>query len=127
MNFKKYLELFDAQKKIDKLSKRYRNKKVAIYGAGQFFNEIFQNYDLSKLNIVAVADKKFEDESKKGFFGLNCIKPSELGNIDCDAILISNFNYLFFNKLLNEEILFMSKNADIEIKPLIKLEIGDFL
>ncbi len=52
-----YLKNIDIQKKIDKYTKKYKGKKVVIYGAGKLSDYIFQNYDLSKLNIVAVADK----------------------------------------------------------------------
>ena len=47
------------QKQIDKLSKKLKNKKLVIYGAGDFAKVLFENYDLSKLNILAVSDKKF--------------------------------------------------------------------
>ena len=36
MNFQEYLKIYNAQSKINKLAKRYKNKKIAVYGAGQF-------------------------------------------------------------------------------------------
>ena len=38
-------------KQFEKLIKRLKNKTVVIYGAGKMFQEIQNNYDLSKLNI----------------------------------------------------------------------------
>ena len=45
----------------------YKNKKIVLYGAGQFCNCVFENYDLSKLNIIAIADARFEDKDKRNF------------------------------------------------------------
>ena len=120
MDFKEYFEEFDAQAKIDKLAKRYKNRKIALYGAGQFATILFENYDLSKLNIVAVADIKFENpETERNFFGLNCITPDEIRDFDCNLILISNFDYNFFLRYLDDELLYRSNNAGVDIRPLI--------
>ena len=52
------------QKRVDKLAKKYKNKRVVIYGGGLLFSLITNNYDLSKLNIVAIADKSVRDEGQ---------------------------------------------------------------
>ena len=96
MDFLNYLQKYNAQEKINKLAKKYKNKRVVIYGAGQFAKTAFENYDLSKLNIVAIADKKFEQEGEHHFFNI-----------------------------LDESILYGSKNAAVEIRPLINLEFKD--
>lgn len=74
MNFQEYLKIYNTQSKINKLAKRYKNKKIAVYGAGQFSHAIFSNYDLSNLNIVAVADLRFENESKDNFSALSALR-----------------------------------------------------
>jgi len=125
MEFVDYFKMYDTQKKIDKLAKRYKNKKVAIYGAGLYSRTLFENYDLSKLNIVAVADLKFNDESKRDFFNYNCIPSNELGEIDCDVILIANQDYYHFLSILDNQILFRTKNEDVEIRPLFRLSYKD--
>lgn len=125
MDFIEYLKIYNAQFKINKLAKKYKNKKVAIYGAGQFAYAIFENYDLSKLNIVAVADLKFEDKNKREFFGYNCISPNELGTLDCDAILIANFDYGFFLSMLDNHILYRTKNQNVEVRPIIRPDFRD--
>ena len=124
MDFKEHLKKYNAQEKIDKLVKKYKNRKVVLYGAGQFAEALFENYDLSKLNIVAICDKKFEDESKKSFYNLKCISPDELGNYDCDLILIANFDYNKFANII-DEVLYRTQNASIEIRPLIRLTFKD--
>ena len=125
MEFDEYIEKYEAQKKIDKLARRYKNKRIVLYGAGQFANAIFQNCDLSKLNIIAISDRKFDEEENRNFYNLNCIPPKEIGNIDCDVILISNFDYGRFLTLLDDHLLYGTKNASIEVRPLIRLGFRD--
>ncbi len=125
MDFLEYLKKYDAQKKINKLAKKYKNKRVIIYGAGQFAKIVFENFDMSKLNIIAVADKKFEQEGEHEFFNLNCVKPNDLRDMDYDVILIANFDYKMFSYILDENILYGTKNVAVEIRPLINLEFMD--
>ena len=125
MEFLEYLEKYDAQEKIDKLVKKYKGKRVVLYGAGQFSQVLFQNYDLSGLNITAIADKRFEQDRPHEFFGLNCVKPNDLKVLDYDAILIANFDYKMFADILDEQILYGTKNAAVEIRPLISLNFKD--
>lgn len=125
MDFKDYLQKYHAQEKINKLAKLYKNKKIALYGAGEFCLTIFENYDLSKLNIIAIADKKFESDNNATFFDLKCVPPKELGQIDCEVILIANLDYQYFLTLLDDHILYLTKNENIPIRPLIKLNFHD--
>lgn len=120
MDFREFFEKEKAQKQIDKLSKQFKNKKVAIYGAGLYCCTLFENYDLSKLNIVAIADKKFEDVSKRDFHDLNCIAPEDLREFDCDVILLGLSDTFRFTDYLEEELLVGSKNSKIKIEPLVK-------
>lgn len=126
MDFKKYLERHQTQKKINRLAKLYKNKKIAVYGAGQFSQVIFENYDLSKLNIVAVADIKFEKNKEAKFFNYNCIAPKDLGVLDCDVILVANYDYNVSLIRLDDHILYLTKNENIEVRPLIKLTFKDY-
>ena len=56
-----FLKKQNFQKRIDKLSKKYAGKKIIIYGGGKAFELMCQNYDFSKLNIIGIADIKFEN------------------------------------------------------------------
>lgn len=119
MFFKELLIEQKAQEQIDKLSKLFKNKKVVIYGAGDFAKAIFDNYDLSNLNIVAISDKKFEND-KSFFHGYKTISPDELKTYDCDVILIANYNVPFFINIINE---LLGKNfKKIELRPLITIK-----
>lgn len=125
MEFKEYLKVYNTQEKIDKLAKKYKNKRIVLYGAGQFSQCIFENYDLSKLNIVGVADKIFEDDKTHEFYNLNCLKPTDLRTMDYDVILITNFDTKHFLNILDEAILYGSKNAGVEVRAFIKLTFKD--
>ena len=100
MDFKTFFENQDVQNRINELAVHYSGKKIVLYGAGAFANAIFENYNLSKLNIIAVADKRFENDKDCFFHGIKGISPEELKYIDCDIILISNRDYLYFKKIL---------------------------
>jgi len=70
-----------------------KDKKVIVYGAGEGFKFLNKKHDLiNKLNIVAIADKKFENEEtkKQGFSNLKTIAPDEIPAQDYDYILVSN-------------------------------------
>lgn len=101
------------QKQINKFSKKYKNKRILAYGAGQFAEDIFKNYNLSSLNIVAIADKKFEKE-KTMFYNIRTVAPNELKTIDYDLILIMNKDFEYFKNIL-KTLLVNSKNANQKI------------
>ena len=97
----KYLKFVDEQKYIDKLAKKYKDKKILIYGAGTIAEHIFNNYDLSKLNIVAVSDKKYSSTSKyKGYLALS---PNEIKNLNPDVILFTLYNNKIVKRYFKEQ------------------------
>lgn len=122
MNYKKYYEEVKAQKQINKLAKKYKNKRVVVYGAGIMSEILFQNYDLSKLNIIAICDKKYETINSQ-FFNIKTIKPKDLQEINCDVILVLLLQEIQVIDNLKDNILINSKNEEIEIKPMIKIPI----
>lgn len=101
------------QKRIDLLAKKYEGKKIVIYGAGLLFSVIEENYDLSKLNVIALADQKFYDDENFDYKGFKGINSYELDKIDFDVILLST--YLSFDaiKTIKNDIL-PGRNCTIE-------------
>ena len=92
-----YFEKHNTQKYINKLAKKYKGKKILLYGNGIISKVIKENYDLSNLNIVAITDRKF----------LGCdiipekyqaVSPNKLKTIDFDVIF-------FFLKKRNAELI----------------------
>jgi lipopolysaccharide biosynthesis glycosyltransferase len=77
----------DFQQRIDKLAKKYQDKNIIIYGAGNAFNVIYDNFDLSKLNLAGIADIKFEDGNTYKEF--NTISPKSIANNKPAVVLIS--------------------------------------
>ena len=122
MNFLEELQKINAQKRIDKLAKKLKNRKVVIYGAGEFSTDIFGNYDLSKLNIVAIADKKFENNDEK-FFSYKTVGPKDLSSLEFDVILIANVNYKYFKGIIKDLLLSLDIKKRVRILPLIKFSI----
>ncbi len=91
MDFKKYFKKINAQKQIDTLAKKFANKRIIIYGAGLYTQELFKICNLTKLNIIAVCDKKFNDNKEEKFFIHRTISPKMLEIEKFDILLISLF------------------------------------
>lgn len=119
MDFVKYLKEVNAQRQINRLGKKYKNKRVVLYGAGLYAKVILEKYDCSKLNIVAVCDKKFGDKEEL-FMGYKTISPQNLTEYDCDVILVSVIEDIAIINYLQDELLIGTKNEDIEVKSCIE-------
>lgn len=84
-----------------KLIEQLKNKKVLLYGAGKGFIRLNSIYNLVKiLDIVAIADKKFENsnynysqEEIQALDGLKKILPLQIPNEEFDVILVTNEAY----------------------------------
>lgn len=74
---------------IDKLAQKYKNKKIILYGAGLTFDVINDNYDLSKLNITAISDLKFNDNEQ--YNGYKTLSPEGIFKNKPDIVLITMF------------------------------------
>lgn len=94
--WKDYFSKISEQKYLDKLSRKLKGKRVLLYGAGIITETIIENYDLSKLNIIGIADKRFERTGETDFMGLKAIKPDDINKYDFDSILIT---LKLFNKI----------------------------
>lgn len=104
-----YFKAVHAQKQINKLARKYKNKKIVIYGAGIYFQILNNNFDLSKLNIVAIADKKFETSKNSNPTTFTPLAPEELKDFDFDVILVALYDdtslcdYLEYQLLINTQ------------------------
>lgn len=94
-DWKDFLDKIDEKKYIKKLEKKYRKKKILLYGAGTTAEVILENYDLSEFNIIGISDQKFEKTNETNFHNIKTIKPSELNNYHFDTIL---FTLKLYNK-----------------------------
>jgi hypothetical protein len=110
---KKILELSDTQRYINSLAKKYKNKKILGYGTGLTTETVFNNYDLSKLNIVAFSDKKYQRETTYKSF--KAIPPDQIKDLNPDMILI----FAFHDGLIKESLL--QKQTKIDKVPMISI------
>lgn len=124
MTYKFYFNDIKAKEKIKEAAKKYKNKKIVLYGMGEFFDEITENFDLSELNIVGVCDLKFEKDKDCNQTKYKAIAPSELIKEDFDVILITTFFELNIIKYLKEDVF---KGKRKIIKPLLSLNIIDLI
>ena len=78
------------KQKLNSTLEQLKDKKVILYGAGEGFFDLDKTYNFKdKLNIVAIADKKFE-KNKNNITGLVQIEPNDILKKDFDCILITN-------------------------------------
>ena len=116
-DFIEYLEKINFSKHLKKIEKRLKNKTIILYGAGSFFQTLADKYDLSNLNIIAIADRKFINHSAdETFYGYKVCEPDELVQLKPDFILVSMLYYVQIIEHLEETVL---NNQKIKIKPLI--------
>ena len=113
-----YFKAVHAQKQINKLARKYKNKKIVIYGAGVYFQILNNNFDLSKLNIVAIADKKFETSKKANPTTFTPLAPEELKDFDFDVILVALYDDTSLCDYLEYQLLINTQNED---KPIISI------
>ena len=112
-----YLKENKFDKSFLKLIKKLKGKRIVIYGAGTLFMLIKKCYDISELNIVGVADKKFETSKDVLFENeYKIFKLNEITKNDVDCILVS---VKFYVPVL-EELYEKFKISGIKVLPFVK-------
>lgn len=113
-----YLSEHNFEKTLPKLIKKLHNKSVMFYGAGVFFELIKQYFDISDLNVIGIADKRFENHSEnEEFLGYKVYAPKEIKDVNPDYVIVTTRTYidiiedLYYNTL---------KDSKIKIKPLVQ-------
>lgn len=125
-NFKEYLVKKNTQKIIDKFAKQFGNNKVVLYGAGLFAGDLMRNYDFSGLNIIGVADKKFQDDLEGDFYGYKKMNPCHLPTTEFDLLLITTFDDTGIKAFLKNDLL-RGENAKFKIKTLIRQNLIEYV
>lgn len=125
-DFKGYLEKKKAQKLIDKIAKKYADKKIVLYGAGFFASDLLRNYDFSKLNIIAVADMKFQDDLEGDYYGYKKVGPYDLLEMDFDLLLITTYDDEPVKDFLEDDLL-EGEDVKFKVKTLVKMSLWDYI
>jgi hypothetical protein len=112
------------QKKIDKLVKKYKNKKVILYGAGSYFDVILENFDLSGLNIIGISDKKFHSEITD-YKGFKAFSPKDIKKQNPALVIICNYNPEIVENYF-EDCLF-PEQGKFKYKALLELSFWEYL
>lgn len=90
--YSKFLKEIDFDSRYEKLLEELKDKKIILYGAGEFFEFLNKRYDFNKLNIIGISDKRFTRQDKE-FLGYKAIKVSNIINEEPDVVLLTLFNY----------------------------------
>lgn len=97
----------NAEKQFEKLKRKYKNKKIVLYGAGIYFEEVRKNFDLSQLNIIAVSDRKYENKQELTFdevLGYNVISPYQIYTLNPDIVLLTVQEDFYIEEYICNEI-----------------------
>lgn len=113
----KYLKRKNFKQRLKNLEKRFKGKKIVIYGTGILFNTIREEYDLSNLNIIAVSDRKFETENQGSYAGFKSVAPKEIKELKPDCVLVSTLNVVNVLEYLRYQLL---AKEDIRITSIVK-------
>ena len=111
-----YLKEINFDKQYKKLLRKYKNKKLVVYGAGQLFETIKEKYDLSKLDIIAVSDGKYTaSDIGQEFLGYKKVPLDKIAELKPDYIFVSTLKYLSIIENFEDNVF---KNTKIKIRPL---------
>lgn len=119
LDFEQYFKKINAQKQIDILAKKMKNKKILLYGAGMYAKKLFSMCDLSKLNIVGIADKSYSRNKIKNT-PFEPIMPSEIRTIDFEEIFTVLYDDSVAIDFIEKCVYINPENLDKDIRPLLK-------
>lgn len=113
-----YLEKYNFSKRLAKLQKKLHGKRIVVYGVGQFFKTIYENYDLSGLNIIGVSDNRFVNhEPDEEFLGYKTYALHEITDLNPEYIIIAT---KFYMSIIEDFYYKTFKNKNIKIIPFVK-------
>ena len=106
------------EKTFPKLIKKLKNKKVLLYGAGVYLEAIKKYFDLSGLNVIGIADRKYSFKTDENeFLGYKTYSVDDIKELNPDYVVVSTKKYVDIITDLYENVL---KDTKIKIKPLVK-------
>lgn len=91
------------QKNLDAFAKKYKDKNVILYGAGMVCDVLFENFDMSGLNTIAVSDKKYKDEAET-YKNIPAIPPEKIAEKRPDIVLTTLQNSSIAKNYFEEDL-----------------------
>jgi hypothetical protein len=85
--FEEMLKKSDFEQRLKEIKEKYQDKKMIIYGAGFLARAVFNNYNLSDLNIIAVADRNFPPATTS-FYGYKACSVYDIPAISPEILFI---------------------------------------
>lgn len=126
-DFAEALKNSNFEKRLQKLAKKYKNKKVVFYGTGQFYQYVKENYDLSCFDVIALSDKKFMNITSPVYnneLGCDVISPLKIYELKPDVVLISAYVDFYIEKYFCED-LFVNTKHKFKYAPLYERSWGE--
>ena len=119
------LKIYKFEKQLNRLIKKMRHKSVLIYGAGLFFKSVKENYDIEKLNIIGICDKRYQlNEEGNIDMGYPIVPYEKILDYKPDYILIATMKtYNIYQSFKTKKI----KDAKIKVLPLVEKPFFDLL
>ena len=127
-----YIDEFNAQradKQFEQLKRKYKNKKIILYGVGKYFQEIRDNFDLATLNIISVSDKKYMDLEELTYddsVGYNAISPRKIFDLKPDIVLLTVAEDFYVEQYFCEE-LFVTRKQKFKYRRFFKLTLAQII
>lgn len=88
--FEEEIKSLQLEDKLKKWAKKYKNKKVLVYGTGKYFDALICQYNLRKyLNVVGVSDLKYQDLSVETDKGFEVYRPSDIDKSSCEVVFVT--------------------------------------
>lgn len=113
--YKDFLIKNKVAEQFEKLVKNIGNKKVVLYAPDDFVFSLFEELDMSKLNIQAIA--KPDSDNSDNFKGFKVITPELIKNLEPDYVLVCTTQALAAIEYLRYQLL-IDKN--IKVLPFVK-------
>ena len=111
-----YLYKYHFDKTLPKLIKQCKGKKIILYGAGKFLELIYKYFDLSGLDIIAIADKRYANHKEnETFLGRKVCSSEEIKDLKPDLVIICTKFYLELLHTIKDEVF-----GELKVKPLLK-------
>ncbi len=108
------------KEQLDRLSEKYKDKRVLIYGTGKLFQKIKELYSFDNFNVVGVSDVKYYDLPElETEYNYKIYTPDKIVEAKPDIILcclqqyssvLPSLKFYLRNKNCNTKIFFISQN-----------------